>query len=102
MSNSVVSGFNQCILLDANLKINFDNLEKVKLHNILLNNCRSYISSEKADYNKQLESWYNNEKFNIECSKVANISLFIELDFKNQPDLQLKNNNLLTSRLVNN
>ena len=102
MSNSVVSGFNQCILLDANLKINFDNLEKIKLHNILLNNCRSYISSEKADYNKQLESWYNNEKFNIECSKVANISLFIELDFKNQPDLQLKNNNLLTSRLVNN
>ena len=102
MSNSVVSGFNQCVLLDANLKINFDNLEKIKLHNILLNNCKSYISSETAENNKQLESWYNNEKFNIECSKVANISLFMELDFKNLPDLQLKNNNLLTSRLANN
>ena len=102
MSNSVISGFNQCVLLDANLKINFDNLEKVKLNNILLNNCRSYISSETAENNKQLQSWYNKEKFNIECSKAANISLFMELDFKNLPDLQLKNNNLLTSRLANN
>ncbi|WP_309609509.1 hypothetical protein [Flavobacterium sp.] len=102
MSNSVVSGFNQCVLLDANLKINFDNLEKIKFQNILLNNCKSYINSEITENNKQLESWYNNEKFNIECSKVANILLFMELDFKNLPDLQLKNNNLLTSRLANN
>ena len=102
MSNSVVSGFNQCALLDANLKINFDNLEKVKFQNILLNNCKSYISSEFDENNKQLESWYNNQKFNIECSKLANNLLFMDIDFKNSPNLQLKNNNLLTSRLANN
>ena len=102
MSNSVISGFNQCVLLDANLKMNFDNLDKVKLQNILLNNCKSFINSETVENNKQLESWFNNVKFNIECSKVANSNLFMELDFKNLPNLQLKNNNILTSRLANN
>ncbi|MEO8234667.1 MAG: hypothetical protein ABI549_04565 [Flavobacterium sp.] len=102
MSNSVVSGFNKFVLFDANLNVNSENLEKVKFQNMLLNNCKSYVSSEVVENNEQLESWYNNEKFNITCSKVVNGLLFADLDFKSSPDLQLKNNNLLTTRLANN
>jgi hypothetical protein len=102
MSNSVISGFNQTVLLDAKIKVNFENLEKIKLENMLFNSCTKYIESEVVENNPSLKTWYTNEKFQIECSKVNNPNLFVENDIKKTPDYRIRNNNMITSRLASN
>jgi hypothetical protein len=102
ISNSVISGFNQCVLLDGKIKTNFDTLDKIKIENMLFNNCNGYIESEIPENNPTLKNYYTNDLFFIECSKTKNTDLFVENDFKKTPDYRIKNNNILTSRLASN
>jgi hypothetical protein len=102
ISNSVVSGFNQFVLLDGKTKIDFDNLKKIRLEKILLNNCVGYIESEKSANNAQLKSLYNTEVFSIELTKIKNPDFFVEIDTKKAPDYRIRSNTKLASSVVTN
>jgi hypothetical protein len=102
IKNSVISGFNQCVLLDAKIKTFTENLEKITLNDMLFNNCKGYIESEIVDNNKAIKNWYTNDKYLIECSKINSKGLFLERDIKKIPDFRLQNSNIITSRLASN
>ncbi len=102
INNSVISGFNQAVLLDGKIKINFENLQKIKLQDMLFNNCNANIESEISEKNQQVSDWYKNDVFLIEFSKSNNIDFFVDADLKKMPDFRIKDNQMLTSRLANN
>jgi hypothetical protein len=102
ISNSVVSGFNQCILLDQKIKTEFDDLKRIKLEKLMLNNCRGYIESEKPEYNIQLKNWYNANIFSVEFSKTRHLDLFVESDLKRMTNFRIKPDSRLTSSVVTN
>jgi hypothetical protein len=102
IKNSVISGFNQCVLLDAKIKITPENLDKVNLKDMLFNNCKGYIESEIAENNKDVKYWYTNDKYLIECSKTNGKSFFLERDIKKIPDFRLQNSNIVTSSFASN
>lgn len=96
LKNSIVSGFNQCLLLEDKIS----NLERIKLQDVVFNNCTAYIENESGSDNKKLAAWYNNEKFNVMTSKTLRTALFMESDVKKVTDFRLKENNIITSRLA--
>ncbi len=102
IKNSVISGFNQCVLLDAKIKTFTENLEKISLSDMLFNNCKGYIESEIVDNNKAIKTWYTNDKYLIQCSKINSKGLFLERDIKKIPDFRLQNSNIITSSLASN
>lgn len=101
-SNSIVSGFSQCILLDGKIRTDFDDLKRVKLEKLLINNCTGYIESENTENNPQLKNWFSSDVFMIDLSKIDNPEFFVETDAKKTPDYRLKSNQKLTSSVVTN
>lgn len=102
ISNSVVSGFNQFVLLDSKIKPDFDNLKRIKIEKMILNNCLRYIEGGRDENNLQLKNWYNSEVYRIEFSKTNNLDFFVETDTKKTPDYRIKPNPKLTSSVVTN
>lgn len=102
MSKSIISGFNQCVLLDGKIKPTPENLDRIKLSEMQINSCNRYVESEAAEKNTVLDSWYDHEKFVIDYSRVNNTTFFIDTDIKKTPDYRMKQDQLLTSRLANN
>lgn len=98
--NSIVSGFDQCMLLEDKILENTFNLEKIKLQDMVFNNCAKYIETESGLGKKQIETWYNDPKFNVLISKTNSIDLFIESDIKKNVDFRLKESKLSTSQLA--
>ncbi|MEO8516422.1 MAG: hypothetical protein ABI426_06745 [Flavobacterium sp.] len=98
MSNSVVSGFNQCLLLDGKIKTSVENLGKIKLQDMLFNNCSGFIESEMPERNEVVKNWYNNDTFAIALSKSSNFDFFKETDIKKTPDYRMKQNQTLVSK----
>lgn len=96
ISNSVISGFNQSIILDAKIKARPENLEKIKLQSILINNCNVFVESEVADYNAELKEWYEKNMFSIEYSKTKNANFFVESDIRKIPDYRINNQEVIT------
>lgn len=90
LTNSVVSGFKLCALLDAKIGNISANLAKVNFQGVLVNNCNGGIQSEMAAYDQEIKNWYSNESFSIEYSKTANAELFIEPNPKKNPDFRMK------------
>jgi hypothetical protein len=102
IKNSVISGFKATVLLDQKIKVDFENLGKIKIQDMLFNNCDSYIESELVENNSGIKSWYNNENFKIECSKNNNIDFFMDIDVQRTPDFRIKQDKIFTSRLAAN
>lgn len=98
--NSIVSGFNQCLMLEDKILGSTSNLEKIKLQDVVFNNCAKYIETESGLSRRQIEAWYNNPKFNVLTSKANTIDLFIESDVKKPVDFRLKESKLTTSHLA--
>ncbi|WP_300565063.1 hypothetical protein [Flavobacterium sp.] len=102
ISNSMVSGFSQCVLLEGKIKASPENFEKVKLQMVQLNNCNGYIESENRENNESVKEWYQSDKAMIEYSQANNVDVFMESDLKKSPDFRMKQNQILTTRLANN
>lgn len=95
LSNSVVSGFKLCVLLDAKIANISANLAKINLQNLLVNNCEGGIQSEIIENDPDIKNWYGNESFSIEYSKLTNEALFLQPNNKRIPDFRLKTNTVL-------
>ncbi len=102
IKNSVVSGFKQSLLLDEKIKVNTENLAKIKISNMLFNNCEKYIESEIVENNIDIKNWYNNDSFMIECSKNNDSDFFMDIVDMRTPDYRMRQGKVSTSRLAAN
>ncbi|AIN74175.1 hypothetical protein O8E88_000392 [Flavobacterium psychrophilum] len=92
LKNSVISGFNQFLLLENKAILN-SNLNKLKFENLVLNNCKAKVELETNTPDKLLEEWIANDSFNIITSNTERKKIFEESDIKKNPDFRLKDNN---------
>jgi hypothetical protein len=90
LSNSVISGFSPFIVLDDKIGYLSENLAKIKLQHLLINNCTASIQSEDATNNPEIINWYVNNSFYLQYSKISNIELFTEPNTKKNPDFRVK------------
>ncbi|EKT4498296.1 hypothetical protein SL054_000107 [Flavobacterium psychrophilum] len=91
LKNSVISGFNQFLLLENKAILN-SNLNKLKFENLVLNNCKAKVELETNTPDKLLEEWIANDSFNIITSNTERKKIFEESDIKKNPDFRLKDN----------
>lgn len=97
MEKSVVSGFNPAVLLDENIIVNQENLDKIKFVNMYFNNCNGNIFTEYNSNNEDLENWYGNRAFFNVYSKGDDAETFINIESKKRPDFRLSINKILAS-----
>lgn len=87
---SVISGFNPAVLLDKEIYVNEENLNKIKLTQMYFNHCKGNIFVENNSNNEDLESWYGNAAFENVYSKAENIVTFIDFMNEKRPDFRLR------------
>jgi hypothetical protein len=97
LNNSVISGFSPCLLLENKIANLSSNLAKVTLQGLQINNCSGGIKSETEEYNPEIVSWYTNDSYAIEFTKITNTELFIESSTKKRPDFRKKIKSVLAS-----
>ena len=99
MAKSVISGFNPAVILDDNIKINGENLDRIKFKNMLFNNCNGNIFTKYNPNNDDLEDWYGNSAFFNVYSKSTDAETFIDIKNPTQPDFRLRINKIIASSL---
>jgi hypothetical protein len=90
LSNSVISGFSPFLLLDPKIANISENLAKISLHHLQINDCTAGVQSEDSTNNLEIANWYRNESFYLQYSKINNLELFVESNTKKNPDFRLK------------
>jgi hypothetical protein len=91
--SSVVSGFSSCVLLQDRIEIVAENLSKVSLQNIIVNNCKDGVASEAIYQTSELKDWLQRYKttFGIERSQLRNRDLFTNPTLNSTADFSIKN-----------
>lgn len=97
INKSVVSGFNPAVILDEDIKVNQENLEKITLRDMLFDNCNGNIFTEFSSNNEDLENWYGNSSFFNVYSKSDNFETFINTYSKKKPDYRLQINKIIAT-----
>lgn len=100
MNKSVISGFNPAVLFEDKIRVNQENLEKIKFTDMYFNNCNGNIFVENNMNNEDLENWYGNSAFFNVYSKSNNSETFIDLKNKRRPDFRLRINKIIASNEV--
>lgn len=96
--NSIVSGFSSPIMFAGKIKSTPDNLSKIVIQNILINNCKEGFETEfeKTDsFENAINNWYNVAANKIKKSDIGNETLFINSNLKNNPDFRMSMENTL-------
>ena len=99
LKNSIVSGFNQFLLLEDKAVLN-SNLDKLKFHSIVINNSKFIVQLETGTINNLIEEKIVSEVNDIKSLNLNREDLFVETDVKKNPDFRLKSNNIISSILV--
>ena len=97
MNKNVISGFKPAILLDREIVINNENLEKIKFTRTYFNNCKGNIFRKGFSNNDDLESWYGSRAFNNVYSKGPDSETFINSESNKDPDFRLRINKIIAS-----
>ena len=97
INKSVISGFNPAVILDNKIKINNENLEKIKFSEMYFNNCNGNIFTENNSNNEDLENWYGNSVFFNVYSKGPDAETFIDSKNSKRPDFRLRINKIIAS-----
>ncbi|WP_298901713.1 hypothetical protein [uncultured Psychroserpens sp.] len=97
IDKSVISGFNPAVIFDSKIKINSENLEKIKFTRTYFNNCKGNIFVENVANNEDLENWYGNRAFNNVYSKGPDSETFIDVENLKRPDFRLRINRIIAS-----
>ncbi|WP_034045146.1 hypothetical protein [Wocania ichthyoenteri] len=100
MIKSVISGFNPAVLFEDKIRVNQENLEKIKFTDMYFNNCNGNIFVENNMNNEDLENWYGNSAFFNVYSKSNNSETFIDLKNQRKPDYRLRINKIIASNEV--
>lgn len=97
MNRSVISGFNPAVILEENIVVNNESLEKIKFNSMYFNNCNGNIFVQNDSNNEDLENWYGNSAFFNVYSKADNSETFIDLKNEKRPDFRLRINKIMAS-----
>ncbi|MGS2726234.1 hypothetical protein ACU8DI_06455 [Psychroserpens sp. BH13MA-6] len=97
IDKSVISGFNPAVIINSNVKINSENLEKIKFTRTYFNNCKGNIFVENSSNNEDLENWYGNRAFNNVYSKGPDSETFIDAEDTKRPDYRLRINRIIAA-----
>ena len=97
IDKSVISGFNPAVILDANIKINSENMNKIQFTRTYFNNCNGNIYRNGYSNNDDLENWYGNRAFNNVYSKGPDSETFIDANNRKKPDFRLRINRIFAS-----
>jgi len=95
MSKTVFSGFNPAVIFDEEIKINQQNLEKIKFSEMYFNNCNGNIFVDNNSNNEDLENWYGNTAFFNVYSKGTVDETFIDVNNEKRPDFRLRINKII-------
>ena len=97
IDKSVISGFNPAVILDNAIKINNENLEKIRFTRTYFNNCKGNIFVKNNKNNEDLENWYGSRAFNNVYSKGPDSETFIDSQTSKNPDYRLRINRIVAS-----
>ena len=97
IDKSLISGFNPAVILDNKLKLNTENLEKIKFTKTYFNNCNGNIFKKWSSNNNDLENWYGSIAFNNVYSKGPDSETFIDSDNTKHPDFRLRINKIIAT-----
>lgn len=100
ISKSVISGFNPAVLFANKIKINAENLERIKFSEMYFNNCNGNIFTEFDSNNADLENWYGNRAFFNVYSKSSDDETFIDAKNVRRPDFRLRINKIIASNYI--
>ncbi|WP_179353855.1 hypothetical protein [Winogradskyella vidalii] len=94
---SVISGFKPAVYFDDRIKINNENLNKIKFTQTYFNNCTGNIYIKGNTNNEDLESWYGSRAFDNVYSKGPDSETFIDSNNSRSPDFRLRINKIIAS-----
>lgn len=97
IDKSVISGFNPAVYFDEAIKINNENLQRIKFERTYFNNCNGNIFTKYNSNNEDLESWYGSRAFNNVYSKGPDSETFIDIANKRHPDFRLRINKIIAT-----
>ena len=97
IDKSVISGFNPAVLMDENIKINQENLERIQFTSTYFNNCNGNIFIKNQPNNADLENWYGNRAFTNVYSKGPDSETFIDANNSKRPDFRLRINKIIAT-----
>ena len=97
MSKTVISGFKPAVILDNKIKVNAENLEKIRLTEMYFNNCKGNIFTAYNSNNEDLENWYGNRAFFNVYSKGVDSETFIDSHNSRYPDFRLRINKIIAA-----
>ncbi|MDY2586582.1 hypothetical protein [Winogradskyella aquimaris] len=97
INKSVVSGFYPAVILDDNIKLNNENLEKIQFTKTYFNNCKGNIYKKGYTNNDDLESWYGSRAFSNLYAKGSDKETFIAANDNKNPDFRLQVNRIIAS-----
>lgn len=97
ISKTVISGFKPAVILDDKIKVNSENLEKIRLTEMYFNNCKGNIFTAYNSNNEDLENWYGNRAFFNVYSKGVDSETFIDSHNSRYPDFRLRINKIIAA-----
>ncbi|MEL0650439.1 hypothetical protein V6246_03335 [Algibacter sp. TI.3.09] len=97
MSKSVISGFNPAVILDNEIELSTENLNKLKFSEMYFNNSNGNIFIKDKPNNEDLENWYGNSLFFNVYSKGSDSETFIDSQDAKNLDFRLKIDEIIAS-----
>lgn len=99
IDKSVISGFNPAVILDDDIVLNTENLEKIQFTNTYFNNCNGNIFKKGVTNNYDLENWYGSRAFNNVYSKGSDYETFIDVsNTSRHPDYRIRISKIIASK----
>ncbi len=97
VENTVISGFKSSLMFGKNIKGTPEELSKVVLKNILVNDCKSVFEAvnNSADFESNFATAFSTESNKIETKSLTIENLFIQSNVKEEVDYRLKNNTVV-------
>lgn len=97
INKSVISGFYPAVILDDQIQLNTENLEKIQFTRTYFNNCKGNIFRKGYTNNDDLESWYGSRAFDNLYSRGTDKETFIAATKTRNPDFRLQVNRIIAS-----
>ncbi|WP_040281558.1 hypothetical protein [Psychroserpens damuponensis] len=97
IDTSVLSGFNPAVILDEDININQESLNRLKFTRTYFNNCKGNIFRNGFTDNADLENWYGSRSFDNVYSKGPDSETFIDATSTSRPDYRLRINGIYAS-----
>ncbi|WP_158850151.1 hypothetical protein [Algibacter sp. L1A34] len=97
MRKSVISGFNPAVILDNEIVLSTENLNKLKFSEMYFNNSNGNIFVKNNPNNEDLENWYGSSSFFNVYSKGSDSETFIDSEDINNLDFRLKIDKIIAS-----